>query len=78
MERVEGKHVTVVFDGKRCVHSRNRVLSHPEVFVPNVFVPNVKGEWIFPDAAAVAIRRTGPVATAATRPRDSWPTEGRL
>lgn len=73
MERVEGKHVTVVFDGKRCVHSRNCVLSHPEVFVPNV-----KGEWIFPDAAAAAIRRTSPIATAATRPRDSWPTEGRL
>ncbi len=47
MERVEGQHVTVVFDGSRCVHSRNCVLSHPEVFVPNV-----KGDWIFPDAAA--------------------------
>jgi hypothetical protein len=40
MERVEGKHVTVILDGKKCVHSRNCVLSHPEVFVPNVFVPN--------------------------------------
>ena len=47
MERVEGQHVTVIFDGKKCVQSRNCVLSHPEVFVPNV-----KGEWIFPDAAA--------------------------
>jgi CDGSH-type Zn-finger protein/uncharacterized Fe-S cluster protein YjdI len=46
MERVAGKVVTVEFDGKRCVHSRNCVLAHPEVFVPNV-----KGEWIFPDAA---------------------------
>lgn len=46
MERVVGKVVTVEFDGKRCVHSRNCVLSHPEVFVPNV-----KGDWIFPDAA---------------------------
>ncbi|MBL4927847.1 CDGSH iron-sulfur domain-containing protein [Fuscibacter oryzae] len=46
MERVVGKVVTVEFDGKRCVHSRNCVLSHPEVFVPNV-----QGEWIFPDAA---------------------------
>lgn len=46
MERVVGKVVTVEFDGKRCVHSRNCVLSHPEVFVPNV-----QGDWIFPDAA---------------------------
>ena len=36
----------MTFDGKRCVHSRNCVLGHPKVFVPNV-----KGEWIFPDAA---------------------------
>ncbi len=46
MERVVGRVVTVEFDGKRCVHSRNCVLSHPEVFVPNV-----QGDWIFPDAA---------------------------
>jgi CDGSH-type Zn-finger protein/uncharacterized Fe-S cluster protein YjdI len=46
MEVVRGRDVTVTFDGKRCVHSRNCVLGHPEVFVPNV-----KGEWIFPDAA---------------------------
>lgn len=46
MEVVRGKEVTITFDGSRCVHSRNCVLSHPEVFVPNV-----KGEWIYPDAA---------------------------
>lgn len=46
MEVVKGREVTITFDGKRCIHSRNCVLSHPEVFVPNV-----KGEWIFPDAA---------------------------
>ncbi len=45
-ETVKGREVTILFDGKRCIHSRNCVLSHPEVFVPNV-----KGEWIFPDAA---------------------------
>ncbi|MGV8987335.1 MAG: CDGSH iron-sulfur domain-containing protein [Cypionkella sp.] len=47
MDVVKGREVTITFDGKRCVHSRNCVLSHPEVFVPNV-----KGEWIFPDAAS--------------------------
>lgn len=45
-ETVRGREVTIHFDGKRCVHSRNCVLSHPEVFVPNV-----KGAWIHPDAA---------------------------
>jgi CDGSH-type Zn-finger protein/uncharacterized Fe-S cluster protein YjdI len=44
---VKGREVTVTFDGKRCIHSRNCVLGHPEVFVPNV-----QGEWIFPDAAS--------------------------
>jgi len=47
-ETVKGREVTIHFDGKLCVHSRNCVLSHPEVFVPNV-----KGDWIYPDAAPV-------------------------
>ncbi|MBI1172245.1 iron-binding protein [bacterium] len=47
MEVVKGSELTITFDGTRCVHSRNCVLSHPEVFVPNV-----KGEWIHPDAAS--------------------------
>jgi CDGSH-type Zn-finger protein/uncharacterized Fe-S cluster protein YjdI len=45
-ETVKGRDVTIHFDGKKCIHSRNCVLSHPEVFVPNV-----KGDWIRPDAA---------------------------
>lgn len=46
-ETVKGREVTIEFDGQRCIHSRNCVLSHPDVFVPNV-----KGEWIYPDAVA--------------------------
>jgi CDGSH-type Zn-finger protein/uncharacterized Fe-S cluster protein YjdI len=46
VEVVRGKEVTVTFEGKRCIHSRNCVLGHP-----TVFVPNAKGDWIFPDAA---------------------------
>jgi CDGSH-type Zn-finger protein/uncharacterized Fe-S cluster protein YjdI len=46
VETVRGTDVTIMFDGKRCVHSRHCVLGHPDVFVPNV-----KGEWIHPDAA---------------------------
>jgi CDGSH-type Zn-finger protein/uncharacterized Fe-S cluster protein YjdI len=47
VEVVKGQHVTITFDGARCIHSRNCVLSRPDVFVPNV-----KGEWIFPDRAS--------------------------
>lgn len=46
VEIVKGKEITIRFDRSLCVHSRNCVLGHPEVFVPNV-----KGDWIFPDAA---------------------------
>lgn len=46
VERVEGKTVTILFDGARCIHSRQCVLLRPDVFVPNV-----EGEWIHPDRA---------------------------
>ena len=46
IEIVDGRKVRIRFDAKKCIHSRNCVLSHPEVFVPNV-----QGEWIHPDAA---------------------------
>ncbi|TGK05264.1 iron-binding protein [Leptospira langatensis] len=47
METVKGKQVTILFEGKKCIHSRNCVLSRPDVFVPNV-----EGEWIYPDQAS--------------------------
>lgn len=46
-ETVRGQKVVIHFDGARCIHSRNCVLHHPDVFVPNV-----EGEWIHPDAVA--------------------------
>lgn len=48
IEEVKGKRVTVLFEARRCVHSRHCVLDRPDVFVPNV-----DGEWIHPDAATV-------------------------
>jgi CDGSH-type Zn-finger protein/uncharacterized Fe-S cluster protein YjdI len=48
IEEVAGKQVTIQFDSKKCVHSRNCVLGRPDVFVPNV-----EGEWIHPDAATI-------------------------
>jgi uncharacterized Fe-S cluster protein YjdI/CDGSH-type Zn-finger protein len=47
IEIVKGTRVVIRFDGSRCIHSRNCVLSHPDVFVPNV-----EGEWIHPDAVS--------------------------
>lgn len=48
-EIVKGRDVTILFDGEKCVHSRNCVLDRPDVFVPAV-----TGEWIYPDRASVA------------------------
>lgn len=47
VEEIRGKRVLIKFEGKKCIHSRMCVLSHPDVFVPNV-----EGEWIHPDAAS--------------------------
>lgn len=42
-ETARGREITIHFEGKRCIHSRNCVLSHPDVFVPmsraNGFIP---------------------------------------
>ncbi len=46
IEEVRGKKVLLKFEGGKCIHSRQCVLSRPDVFVPNV-----QGEWIHPDQA---------------------------
>ena len=48
IETVTGTQATIHFDAQKCVHSRQCVLSHPDVFVPNV-----QGAWIHPDAQPV-------------------------
>ncbi len=45
-EVVEGREATLVFDSKRCIHSRGCVLGEP-----GVFIANKPGEWIYPDTA---------------------------
>jgi CDGSH-type Zn-finger protein/uncharacterized Fe-S cluster protein YjdI len=47
-EMYRGAGVTVRFDGRKCVHSRNCVLGDPRVFEPNA-----PGPWIHPDAASI-------------------------
>jgi CDGSH-type Zn-finger protein/uncharacterized Fe-S cluster protein YjdI len=49
MGTVQGRDVTISFDGSRCIHARHCVLGNPAVFVPNA-----PGEWIHPDAATPA------------------------
>ncbi|MBL8382102.1 MAG: CDGSH iron-sulfur domain-containing protein [Burkholderiales bacterium] len=44
----KGKAVTILFDGKRCIHARYCVLG-----APAVFLANVKGPWIKPDGDSV-------------------------
>jgi CDGSH-type Zn-finger protein/uncharacterized Fe-S cluster protein YjdI len=48
VEVARGKSLTVLFEAKRCIHSRHCVLD-----APAVFLANTPGEWIFPDAASV-------------------------
>ena len=47
IETARGSALTVVYDGKRCIHSRHCVTE-----LPRVFRANVPGTWIFPDEAA--------------------------
>ncbi len=48
IERTEGKDVTVLFDGKRCIHARFCVTQDPATFLADV-----DGPWIVPDATDV-------------------------
>jgi len=73
-EVVNGKAVTIEFDGDRCIHSRHCVLHRPDVFVPNV-----EGEWIRPDAATpdevVGIAANCPSGAIVARRLDGGPGE---
>ena len=48
IEEIPGKQLTLIYEGKRCIHSRHCVLGEPRVFVANV-----EGPWIHPDATDV-------------------------
>ena len=45
IEEVEGEKLTLIYEGRRCIHSR-----HCVTWGPNVFLANVQGPWIHPDA----------------------------
>jgi CDGSH-type Zn-finger protein/uncharacterized Fe-S cluster protein YjdI len=44
VEHIDGKHLTLVYETKRCIHARFCVTG-----APGVFLANVKGPWIQPD-----------------------------
>jgi CDGSH-type Zn-finger protein/uncharacterized Fe-S cluster protein YjdI len=44
VDYIEGKRLTLVYEGKRCIHARFCVTG-----APKVFLANVKGPWIHPD-----------------------------
>jgi CDGSH-type Zn-finger protein/uncharacterized Fe-S cluster protein YjdI len=48
VEHIEGKKLTLVYEGKKCIHARFCVTG-----APGVFLANVKGPWIHPDAMSV-------------------------
>jgi CDGSH-type Zn-finger protein/uncharacterized Fe-S cluster protein YjdI len=45
VDEVEGKSLTLLYEGKKCIHSRYCV-----TWGPTVFLANVQGPWIHPDA----------------------------
>lgn len=73
-DRYEGKELTILFDGARCIHARQCVLGLPEVFRANV-----DGPWIDPDAAEAdeirALARRCPSGAIVVEPKDGTPAE---
>jgi CDGSH-type Zn-finger protein/uncharacterized Fe-S cluster protein YjdI len=48
VERIAGQQLDLIYEGKRCIHSRFCV-----TLAPQVFLANVQGPWIHPDAMPV-------------------------
>jgi CDGSH-type Zn-finger protein/uncharacterized Fe-S cluster protein YjdI len=74
VERARGRALDVLFEGKRCIHSRGCVLDAPQVFRANT-----PGEWIFPDEATaeelVAIAHACPSGAIRYERHDGGPAE---
>jgi CDGSH-type Zn-finger protein/uncharacterized Fe-S cluster protein YjdI len=74
VEEIEGKSLTLLFDSKKCIHSRFCV-----TWAPNVFLANVQGPWIHPDAMDVErlaeIAHVCPSGAIRYRRKDGRPEE---
>ena len=73
-EYVEGRAMTLIYEGHRCIHARFCVTG-----APRVFLANVKGPWIHPDAIdverLVAIAQECPSGAIRYRRKDGRPDE---
>ena len=74
IEDIEGEQLTLVYEGKLCIHSRFCVTG-----APRVFLANVQGPWIHPDAMdaenLAAIARECPSGAIRYRRKDGRPDE---
>jgi CDGSH-type Zn-finger protein/uncharacterized Fe-S cluster protein YjdI len=74
-EHIEGRDLTLIYEGKKCIHSRFCVTG-----APNVFLANVVGPWIHPDAmpvdALVEIAHVCPSGAIRYQRKDGKPDEG--
>jgi CDGSH-type Zn-finger protein/uncharacterized Fe-S cluster protein YjdI len=50
IDTIEGRDLTLIYEGKKCIHSRFCV-----TWGPKVFLANVKGPWINPDSMPAAM-----------------------
>lgn len=75
IEVVPGQGLTVVYEGRRCIHSRHCVLD-----APTVFKANTPGEWIYPDTVPVetlvAVAHSCPSGAIRYQRHDGGPEEG--
>jgi CDGSH-type Zn-finger protein/uncharacterized Fe-S cluster protein YjdI len=74
VEVAKGKAVTVLFEARRCIHSRHCVLD-----APTVFKANTPGEWIYPDTVSaetvVGVAHNCPSGAIRYRRHDGGPEE---
>jgi len=74
VEFIDGKDLTLVYEGKKCIHARFCVTG-----APKVFLANVKGPWIHPDAMEVErlveIAHVCPSGAIRYRRKDGKPDE---
>jgi CDGSH-type Zn-finger protein/uncharacterized Fe-S cluster protein YjdI len=74
VDEIEGKDLTLLFDTRRCIHSRFCV-----TWAPKVFLANVQGPWIHPDAMEVErlveIAHVCPSGAIRYRRKDGKPDE---
>ena len=74
VDEIEGEKMTLIYEGKKCIHSRYCV-----TWAPNVFLANVAGPWIHPDAMdvdrLVEIAHVCPSGAIRYRRKDGKPDE---